>query len=869
MKNQIIKKLMAFALVGAMVITTPMTASASTLTDAYTGTETGDNKDDKSSGTSTSTNTATQAVEIPEEVKEFNLNVFGITLDKETIDFDLVGGKEVTENLQARVLFDNYDPANEDMEWAAITAEEKAKIESNIKWYCDDYSVATVSATKEDPTKAVVKAKADGVVTVYAWLEADGLSYVDAPQKPTDGDYVATVDVTVTEHASDVKFDAGDTKFVAKRTYNLRNYTTLTFNTTDKPANDCTETIVYSNVKPGSSKTKATLTDAGVLKITKAQVGDKISFDMTTEAGVNKSGEITIATPVPVTGITFASKTMTMDMGTGEVVSFNDADVVAEEVVPTVTPADTTDELTWTSSKAAVASVVASEDGKSATIIANGVGTATITVKATSGKKATVKVTVKATPDNVTIEDVNGNESGYYTYSGKPANLIAVLRGENGLVVPKGSTKLAWKINNVSEDGTGNKNNAKVSSKGVVTPALILYADAQKKEIASSITSIVSVTMTNGKGANKITNDDVYELLLVQSDVKDVAIDAVQYDVTGKEIPVKTLSGNKETWKDILYVGQSYVFKPTATSGENGYEGGAESIAWTTSGKGITSYADGADLYTTILSKTKSTVKATYVTLTTAKNGKLKAAKKTKTITISPKQVATSLTLNKNAVVVNPKTKGSNKVTFSVKAFAPKNATDKIMWKVLTRDGVTGDKINITPSVTADIDNAHGSVRNDAKNKKITITIPGNTPAGSVIKVGAYAEGGAVAYAYIYVTDKTSKVNPLINGNKPEKTNKVTLGGDKVQLSATLDIVKADGTKEKGVAFGEPVFDQGTTKAYEKEPVSFVLDKKSAQIISVDADGYVTALKTGTATVTIKTISGKSAKVKIKVVDPN
>lgn len=857
MKNQIIKKLMAFALVGAMVITTPMTASASTLTDAYTGTETGDNKDDKSSGTSTSTNTATQAVEIPEEVKEFNLNVFGITLDKETIDFDLVGDKEVTENLQARVLFDNYDPTNEDMEWAAITAEEKAKIESNIKWYCDDYSVATVSATKEDPTKAVVKAKADGVVTVYAWLEADGLEYADAPQKPTEGDYVATAFVTVTEHASAVNFDAGETKFVAKRTYNLTNYTTLTFNGTEKPANDCTESVVYSNVKTSSSKTKATLTDAGVLKITKAQVGDTISFDMTTEAGVKGSGEITIATPVPVTGITFASKTMTMDMGIGEVVSFNGADVVAEEVVPTVTPADTTDELTWTSSKKTVATVVPSEDGKSATIIANGVGKATITVKATSGKKATVKVTVKATPDNVTIEDVNGNESGYYTYSGKPANLIAVLRGENGLVVPKGSTKLTWSIAN-----EGHKSNAKVSSKGVVTPALILYADSKKSEIAGETTATVSVKMKNGS----FVDTDEYALTLVQSDVKDVTIETVQYGANGRTL-VKTLDKNtsKATYKD-LYVGQSYVFEPTTTSGDV-YDGSADSVAWTVSGKGITSYANGADLYTTILSKSKSTVKATYVTLT-EKKGKLTAAKKTKTITISPVQLATSLTLNKNAVVVNPKTKGTNKVTFSVKAFAPKNATDKIMWKVLTyNNSETEDHIAITTSVNADIDNnkdLRKDVRNDAKNKKITITIPGNTPAGSVIKVGAYAEGGAVAYAYIYVTDKTSKVNPLINGQKPLKTNEVLLGGDKVQLSATLTV-----GNDATIIPGQVTFEQGNTTAYATEPVSFVLDKKSAQIISVDADGYVTALKKGTATVTIKTISGKSAKVKIKVVDPN
>lgn len=55
------------------------------------------------------------------------------------------------------------------------------------------------------------------------------------------------------------------------------------------------------------------------------------------------------------------------------------------------------------------------------------------------------------------------------------------------------------------------------------------------------------------------------------------------------------------------------------------------------------------------------------------------------------------------------------------------------------------------------------------------------------------------------------------------------------------------------------------TTAYETEPVTYSLDKKSATVIKVDANGNVTPLKRGTATVTIKTLSNKSAKVKIVV----
>ena len=56
----------------------------------------------------------------------------------------------------------------------------------------------------------------------------------------------------------------------------------------------------------------------------------------------------------------------------------------------TMTPSSSTDKLTWTSSNKKVASV--DKNGK---VKALKKGTATITVKTTSGKKATCKITVK------------------------------------------------------------------------------------------------------------------------------------------------------------------------------------------------------------------------------------------------------------------------------------------------------------------------------------------------------------------------------------------------------------------------------------------------------------------------------------------
>ena len=57
----------------------------------------------------------------------------------------------------------------------------------------------------------------------------------------------------------------------------------------------------------------------------------------------------------------------------------------------TVTPANSSDKLTWTSSNKKIATV--SSSGK---VTAKKAGTVTITVKTASGKKAACKITVKA-----------------------------------------------------------------------------------------------------------------------------------------------------------------------------------------------------------------------------------------------------------------------------------------------------------------------------------------------------------------------------------------------------------------------------------------------------------------------------------------
>lgn len=114
---------------------------------------------------------------------------------------------------------------------------------------------------------------------------------------------------------------------------------------------------------------------------------------------------------------------------------------------------------------------------------------------------------------------------------------------------------------------------------------------------------------------------------------------------------------HKATLKDDIFVGQSYNFVALATGKdpEGNIVDFSNATAWTVSGKGINSKANEATLQTIITSKVKATVKASYITISKAKSGAYSAKKNTVTITISPIQMANTLTLNKNAVVVNPK----------------------------------------------------------------------------------------------------------------------------------------------------------------------------------------------------------------------
>ena len=972
MKNRVIKKIMAYLLVGAMVITTPMTASASesTLQKAYGVDQSGDGADDNvntGSGSGTNTNTDTNTNTNTDTNTNTNTNTGGIPIvpiepaypiihkllvNPTDLQFDTTG--EV-KRVEATVILDesempkpdepNEPNESDDSEMTWATEDEKnelrKKIEDSIRWYSEGFESTENPEQKEIVTLSGTSGKSVNVESafpgegkIYAWIEADGKAGNEKNDRPTEGDYIAEVTVSVKKTLKGITFNpnlgTGDgtnvenfkafDKFTwGKRQYDLRKFTILEYSDgTHELASNSDIKLTYSIASTKQAlkndKITATLKEAGNLKISKGAAGKTIKVDIIGDDDIMvKDASITLVAQNIVKTMkkpSAADKTKTLDFG---------GEIAGSITYPEVTNQDkttgiekSTDELVWSSNKPAIVEVKPIEktlshgDCTSAEIIAKGVGTAKVTVKSSSGKSAVYTVNVYSIPDSV---EITGAATGY---TGKPISLKAVLKNEKGEEIPVGTTKLTWSIDKIENK----KNpNAKISGKkenATVTPVNLLVN--LNKEHIKEATISVSVKATYKYGTDKGEKGlkDPFNITLAQSDVSQVKIEmyGTVLDNNGepkREIltTMEPLKGTKETYA-ITYngiknetqfdVGQKYDLM--ATSNYPGSEKQMNTIAWAVTGKGVTyienigSENEFSQIIPDFTSNAKATFKASYITLKDQGAGKNpKAVKNTKTINITPVKKADSIAFAKPVIVKNP-AKNPNKpqtVSFTIAEAPKKSYYGKVEWKVLAYNNK--DKQVFTYNVKMDgTTEKTDLVKPTAKPnyKSVTINVPGDFTTGSVIKVGAYSEFGVVAYGYIYITEQTKTVIPYAKvgagESKPVKDmtkkqvtmnlftedGKINTAQLSVKFDTQVNTVGVDNkvtlVKNQGIAAGQMTeANLGDTKSYITDPVTYSLDKKSALVVKVDANGKITPLKRGTATVTIKALNGKSAKVKIQV----
>ncbi len=282
----------------------------------------------------------------------------------------------------------------------------------NVTWTSSNTHVARVNST------GVVTAICNGTAIITA-TTADGTN-LSAQCEVTVAIPVPVTGITLSQSA--LSFNAANQ--------------TATLTATVTPENATNKSVTWTS----SNTNVATVSSTGVVT---AIADGTATITATTADGTNLSAtcEVTVAIPVPATGITLSQSTL----------SFNAANQTAT-LTATVTPANATNKgVTWTSSNTAVATV-----SSTGVVTAKANGTATITAKTADGTNltatCTVTVAIPVPATNITLSQS--------TLSFNAANQTATL---TATVAPSNATNksVTWT--------SSNTNVATVSSTGVVT----------------------------------------------------------------------------------------------------------------------------------------------------------------------------------------------------------------------------------------------------------------------------------------------------------------------------------------------------------------------------------------------------------------
>lgn len=855
MKIRVIKKMMAYLLVGAMVLSTPMTASATepSIADVYTDTD-----DGGGSGTLSGSSTGTSTDRFNDTLGEDGVQaqVLGLALDKNSLSLE-VNGDIASDKLQARVLFNDYDPKDEEMVLAA-NAETKEVIDKFLRWQVLNNENKVVGLTyydkpdgSKDYSMVNVNAKNGGKVTVQAYIDYNGNHKLHAE---------ATV--SVKQLADSIEFVKMPENFYLKRKYDLNKYIKV---------NPSTATCDVSFYVGSADAKKVTISDDGIMtvkKLTKKDTPESIKLYAVTENNKKTEVDITLHPGVPAKEVIISSDNGNiLDHGKIKTKDMTKATLTAD-LKPKASGV-VTDDVEWTvkQPKTPVIEInpkSSENDDRTlwADIKAVGVGTATVTAKASSGKKSTFKITVNSTPFGIEVTDIE-------TWTGAKPSLTAVLYADDykensdgsitGTPIQVGKTKVSYRAlkGNAKEPDSAatNPKNIKVNAKGVVTSSNLLVDATKQKTPIDADNRTIEVTAKYKDGTNK-TLTTKCNVKVKQADIKNITVTDMTYITSekpdgklvtfgGKEqdsASASAVSGGKYTYKAFAFADKA---NKTPAPQYN------EAIVWASSSAKVGTIAvdkaneSGNYGKLSVLKGGTTKVTASYVTVD-EKNGKKSAKLNKKTITVKAVQKATSLTLNKNIFTVVAGT-NAKPVAINVKKQLPSGSKDKITWKVVAGDKNGEMLINDEGKTWKNVKPAN------AKTTSVKIPVS-QYDAGTVVKVGAYADGGAVAYAYIYVVDSKTKGVQVVKGKS--KTTKETMTvGQSIKL--VPQIKKSDNSFHDALNYTKE------NKGYASDPVTYSFNK--AGIASIDKDGNITAMKPGTTKLTVKTLSGKKATVTITV----
>lgn len=622
MKKPMIKAL-AFATAITMVFSTPLTALADGLASLYAE---GSGEGTGTHGTGTQGTGTLGDEDIPGKEPEQVIKdrIIGIALEKDNLTVT-VGESYPDDVLTASLIMErNSNELDGRIQTITINS-------ANYEMYSDvevllNGKPTTVTEVLEnsitwDSAKKLVKLEKDknlGNRQVKVTGVAAGTDVVTVGIAGTE--YKASATVTVKKYASSFTLKAPKDAYV-KHKIDMNAYLT-------KPAdtNDVITWSVYEDGKIGKKTSAATIDKNGILTLKKAD--KKIVVVATGERGATgRTPAFNIEKGTPITKLAKGKETKELVITASKRYPTADISVVA-------TPANTTDFIDWTSSNSKVVSVVgktksatrALGESTEATITGVNPGKATITATASSGKKVTFKVTVKAPLQKIT--DVVTDRGTKTVYAGQKIQLIAVTEPD----VCDEAKKIKFKLADKTQ-----KNIATVSSKGVLT--------ANKKNVEGTVKVIAYYKNIESKP--------------IDIQVKKSLVTGITLDTTSANMFVTNPKETKEL---------------KATAAGDGATN--DMLSWSSNKTKVAT----VDQNGVVTAQAAGTAKITVSAINTS--GKL--IKQTATIKVT--QVVQKIELSKSDVTVNwnNKAKKDYSVSLKVSKQLPKGAKkETILWRVV------------------------------------------------------------------------------------------------------------------------------------------------------------------------------------------
>ncbi len=897
--KKLLKKAMVFTLTAAMLVGTPLTASAAPLNSVYSvgdhwGETTVPGEGDDRSHTGTITNTATTTES--GVLKDNETKIVGIALDKTHLDME----KGVQGELTATILYDADDSVLVNKYGDEKTDEMKAVLAKMIRWEVqnadgkvDGNTNQTLSIRVKNNGDASTimlnprhgtKVGEDMIVKAYL----DGSWYIDANgdvqelvDNKTDG-YSAKATVFIKEYSDSLSFVGVPEKVYVKNVIDFNKYLVRNPET----AND---TIIWTSTNTKIAKVSAT----GVVTFVKAPTGtDTCDIIAIGEKGAKATYTINSTNMEQGTGASkieikpasasaslfdTKGKNATLDLGDSSKEQAG-VEVTMYAKVETAVKASNNKEAATTEAEAAkkndkyVTKKMDLADGAAYLEVSKDKKTATPkTVKITDNvtwttSKNTIAVVADASNSAATIKAA-GKALGKANItakadSGKSAKVAVTVKATLGDLKIGGIKKddtlysgqsvqleairtpeanndaVTWSIEKVMIKGKLKANpNATINAKGVLTikPKL----DASVKEVQINLETKAKIKGTK----NPVKKAESVIIYVEQSNITGITV----YDD-------KTLIADLAMVKNKLKANVNLAKKADNTRtlsvpvGKN-YTVNATTDATEYDAKGTLNVTSSKPKVATVTYDKNGTARVKAVakgdaTITVSGVANNKVVKTT--FKVKVKQPVTSLTMNKTYVVLKDTGKALS-ASFSVKQ--NKDAKETITWSMTgTKAGDKNTKIEIT-------------------NKgKVTFGKDSGYKAGDTYTVTAISQSGVKATATIEIVSPSTAVRvkdkdgndfTLTPSKGKPKANTTQLAlGESVELFPQVNVGKS-----------KPEADQKWIEAGKAEDgkkaagVTYSVNKKG--IVQIVGD-TVYRVGNGKAVITIKTTDGKSCKLTIE-----